>query len=145
MQNNSLPADFVTMEDAIKIIESDTRSNPVVDVAFLINNIPYMRVNGNYNIKLLTRNADGKIVENGSRYVRINSEWEKANLEHAILEHYKQNSRDHKEIDPNQIGLRSLSTTKDEDNNPQGKIIKNPTPMIKYGDSTQGGERTLNK
>lgn len=140
---NSLPNGFVSLEEAIKLIESDTRKDPVVDTVFLVNSLPYLRVNGNYNIKLLGRADDGKIVSKGSVYVQIRSEWERSNLEHAILEHYKLVSRDHVVINPETIGLRSITTAKDEDTNPTGQAMINPKPMTKYGDSTAGGERNV--
>lgn len=142
MQNN-LPNGFVTIEEAIKLIESDTRKDPVVDTAFLVNGLPYLRVNGNYNIKLLSRNDDGKIVSKGNVYVQIKSEWERSNLEHAIIEHYKETSLNHTVIDPEKIGIRSITTAKDEDTNPTGRAMVNPTPMTKFGDPTTGGTRDV--
>lgn len=142
MQNN-LPNDFLPLEDVIKLIESDTRKDPVVDTAFLVNNLYYLRTGNNYNIKLLGRANDGKIIEKGSVFVHINSDWERSNLEHAILEHYKLTSRDHTVINPETIGLRSITTAKDEDTNPTGQAMLNPKPMTKFGDSTSGGERKM--
>jgi len=143
MAKISLPAGFISIEDAVELIESDKRDNPVVDTAFMLRGLPYLRVNGNYNIKLLKRDENGRIVENGSKFVQIASEWERAQLEHAIVEHYKKTSRDHREIDPATIGLASLTTTIDEDKNPTGRLSVNDQPMTKYGDPTSGGEKTV--
>ena len=48
--NNNIPNGFISVEDAISLIESDTRSNAKVDTAFLLRNLPYLRVDGNYTI-----------------------------------------------------------------------------------------------
>lgn len=81
--------EFISIDDAIRLIDKDTRKDPVVDVDYMVNASPYIRVNGNFTIKLLTRAADGRIVENGVKFVQIASEWDKSRLKHAIFEHYK--------------------------------------------------------
>ena len=103
MQNNNLPNGFISVMDAIALIESDSRSDAKVDTAFLLRNLPYLRVDGNYNIKKL-KHENGKVVEDGEVYVTISSEYEKAMLEHAITEHYKNVTG--RIVDPEKIGLR---------------------------------------
>ena len=141
MQETTLPPGFISIDEAISLIESDTRKNAVVDTAFLLRNLPYLRKDGNYNIKLLTRNSDGKIVTNGSKFVQIETEWDKSRLEHAIVDHYKKVTG--RNVEPEKIGLRSMTTTVDEDTNPAGRVIANKKPMTKYGDPTSGGSREV--
>lgn len=142
MQNNLSPG-FISVEEAVKLIASDTRSNPVVDVNFMLNNIPFLRVNGNFNIKLLRRNEKGAVVENGSKFVQIANEWELAQLKHAIVEKKKELTG--KDIDPETIGVRAMTTAIDEETNPQGRLSVNDKPMTKFGDPTTTGERNITK
>lgn len=133
---------FISIDEAIALIDKDTRTNAVVDADFLLRSLPYLRVNGNYNIKLL-KNDGKKIVSNGSVFVQIATEWDRSRLEHAIVEHYKRATG--REVDPNTIGLRNLTTARDDKKNPSGRLIVDDKPMTNYGDSTEGGYREVNE
>lgn len=132
MENNGLPRGFITIEEAIRLIESDTRKDPVVDTQFLLNNIPYLKLGQNYNIKLLTRADDGKIVENGNKYVQIITERDLVNLREAIGDHYKAVTG--RLVDTNAIGLRRMTAVSDDEKNPMARNIVNTESKIKYGD-----------
>lgn len=136
MYNNNLPTGFISIEEAIKLIESDTRSNAKVDTAFLLRNLPFLRVDGNYTIKKL-KHENGKVVENGEAFVQIDSDYHRAMLEHAIVEHYKLVTGH--DIDPEQIGIKKLATTVDDEKNPQGRITRNKNSKTKVGDSLASG------
>lgn len=136
MQNTNLPNGFIPVMDAIKLIESDSRTDAKVDTAFLLRNLPYLRVDGNYNIKKL-KHVDGKVVEDGEVYVMVASEYEKAMLEHAITEHYKNVTG--RVVDPEKIGLRSITTAVDDEKNANGYLMNNDKPMIKAGDDLVSG------
>ena len=143
MQNNNLPNGFITVADAIKLIESDSRSDAKVDTAFLLSNLPYLRVDGNYNINKL-KHENGKVVEDGNVFVTISSEYDKAMLEHAITEHYKNVTG--RVVDPEKIGLRSITTTVDDEKNANGYLMANDKPMIKAGDDIVSGvNQTINE
>ena len=136
MQNTNLPNGFIPVMDAIKLIESDSRTDAKVDTAFLLRNLPYLRVDGNYNIKKL-KHENGKVVEDGEVYVMIASEYERAMLEHAITEHYKNVTG--RVVDPGQIGLRSITTAVDDEKNANGYLMNNDKPMIKAGEDLVSG------
>ena len=143
MQNNNLPNGFIPVADAIKLIESDSRSDAKVDTAFLLRNLPYLRVDGNYNIKKL-KHENGKVVEDGEVYVMISSEYEKAMLEHAITEHYRNVTG--RSVDPEKIGLRSITTAVDDEKNAGGRLMTNDKPIIKAGDDIVSGvSQTVNE
>lgn len=143
MQNNNLPNGFISVMDAIALIESDSRSDAKVDTAFLLRNLPYLRVDGNYNIKKL-KHENGKVVEDGEVYVTVSSEYEKAMLEHAITEHYKNVTG--RIVDPEKIGLRSVTTAVDDEKNAGGRLMVNDKPMIKAGDDIVSGvNQTVNE
>lgn len=137
MQNSgNLPNGFISIADAIKLIESDSRSDAKVDTAFLLRNLPYLRVDGNYNIKKL-KHENGRVVEDGEVYVMVTSEYEKAMLEHAITEHYKNVTG--RVVDPEKIGLRSITTAVDDEKNANGYLMNNDKPMVKPGDDLVSG------
>lgn len=140
MQNNNIPIGFISLEEAIKLIESDTRSNAKVDTSFLLNNLPYLRVDGNYTIKKL-KHEGGKVVPDGKTQVQIRSEYERAMLEHAIVEHYKLVTG--YDINPESIGLRSMTTAVDDEKNPGGRVTKNEKPLTRAGDDLGSGNRTV--
>lgn len=136
MQNSNLPNGFVTVADAIKLIESDSRTDAKVDTAFLLRNLPYLRVDGNYNIKKL-KHENGKVVEDGEVFVMVASEYERAMLEHAITEHYKNVTG--RVVNPESIGLRSITTAVDGEKNANGYLMNNDKPMIKAGEDLVSG------
>lgn len=132
--DNNLPKGFIKVEEAIKLINEDSRSDAKVDTKFLVSGLPYLRVGGTYNIRLM-KHQDGKAVYNGEKFVIIASEYERAMLEHAIVEHYKTMSgnMDFK-YDTENAPTRSLSTAVDDEENPTGKIVKQKKPMTKKGE-----------
>lgn len=136
MQNGNIPLGFISVEEAIKLIESDTRTNAKVNVSFLLRNLPFLRVDGNYTIKKL-KHEKGKVVPDGEAFVHIDSDYHRAMLEHAIVEHYKQVTG--REIDPESIGLRKLTTAVDDEENPTGHVIKNKKSKTKMGDAIVSG------
>ena len=136
MENN-LSNGFISVEGAIALIQKDTRTNATVDVAFLVKNIPWLEKNRNFTIKLL-RHENGKVVENGIKYVAIENDYQKEMLKHAIIQHYKEQSG--REIDPDVIGIRRV-TTAVEDDNPQGRPRMNKTSKVNIGDDIIAEDR----
>ena len=134
--NNNIPAGFISVEEAISLIESDTRSNAKVDTAFLLRNLPYLRVDGNYTIKKL-KHENGKVVDAGEEFVRIFSDYQRSMLEHAIIEHYKMVTG--RDIDPESIGIKKLMTTVDDEKNLSGRIMQNTESSTKVGDTLVSG------
>ena len=136
MQNNALPIGFISVNDAIDLINSDTRANAKVDTAFLLRNLPYLRVDGNYTIKKL-RHENGRIVADGQEFVHISSEYERSILEHAITEHYRNVTG--KIVNVEAIGLRSMTTAVDDEKNANARVMVNDKPLTKLGDTIVDG------
>ena len=103
--------------------------------------MPYLRVNGNYTIKL-QKHDNGVVVNNGTLFVQIKDDWEQSKLKHAIVEHYKAMSG-REDFNPDAVGVKSLTTAVDEENNPTGKLSRNKKPMTKFGESTSGGSKNV--
>lgn len=139
MQNN-IPVGFISVNDAIALINSDTRSDAKVDTAFLLRNLPYLRVDGNYTIKKL-KHEDGRVVDDGETFVHVNNDYERAMLEHAITEHYRAVTGNM--VNPETIGLRSMTTTVDDEKNASGRLMVNGAPNIKVGDELGSGDRRV--
>lgn len=135
--DKTLPNGFVSVEEAIALIQADSRKDATVDIAFLVKNLPWLEKNHNYTIKLL-RHEGGKIVDNGIKYVAIENDYQKEMLKHAITQHYKDLSG--REIDPDTIGIRKI-TTAIEDDNPQGRPTINKTSSTNIGDTILSEER----
>lgn len=133
-----LPKDFISIEEAINLINSDTRTNPVVDTSFLLNNLPYLRVDGNYTIRRLKRDANGKIIHNGNVFVAVDSDYHRSILEHAIVQKYNELSGQN--VDPANIGIKRLTTTVDDEQNPGGRLRANKDSKIKVGDNIVSGK-----
>ena len=134
--NDNIPTGFISVEKAISLIESDTRSNAKVDTAFLLSNLPYLRVDGNYTIKKL-KHENGKVVDAGEEFVHISSDYQRSMLEHAIVEHYKLVTG--RDIDPESIGIKKLMTTVDDEKNMSGRIMRNTESSTKIGDNLVSG------
>lgn len=114
MQNNpQLPPHFITVEDAIALIQQDKRDDATVDLKFLVDNIPYLEKKHNYNIRLMKTLPNGEAVRNGSVYVQLNSEYEAQILLHAIVEAYK--ARTNIAIKEDAVGVNRVSTVVDEE------------------------------
>ena len=77
----------------------------------------------------------------GKTQVQIRSEYERAMLEHAIVEHYKLVTG--YDINPESIGLRSMTTAVDDEKNPGGRVTKNEKPLTRAGDDLGSGSRTV--
>lgn len=135
--DKTLPNGFISVEEAIALIQADSRKDATVDIAFLVKNLPWLEKNHNYTIKLL-RHEGGKVVDNGIKYVAIENDYQKEMLKHAITQHYKDLSG--REIDPDTIGIRKI-TTAIEDNNPQGRPTINKTSNTNIGDTILSEER----
>lgn len=140
MDNNTLPNGFVSVEEAIKLINSDTRKNAVVDVKFLVKNLPWLAKGKNYTIKL-QRHENGRVVNNGLVTVFVKTDYEASILHHAITEHYKELSG--REIDVDKMSIKHITTAVDDEKNPTGRPMRNRNATTKVGDSIESGERIV--
>lgn len=126
MQNDTaLRPGFVPVQRAIELIQEDTREKAVVDLQFLVNNIPYMKVRQNFNIRLLKTTPEGKVVRNGSVNVTLMSEFDRQILLKAIQEAYSQ--RTGILVNPETYGLNRVTTTIDQE---KGFTTGAPRPDI---------------
>lgn len=143
------PSDILTVKEAIDLINSDTRTNPVVNNSLLIRNVEFLKQNFrgggmNYTIFLVKRDKDGRIVPNGKKFVAVTNNRDQTDLEYAITDHYKALSG--RDVDTNQIGLMKQTTAIDQkEGNTDGMSRKNKSSKLKYGDdlTTSSGNQTV--
>lgn len=140
MQNNNLAPGFVSIDDAIELIKSDTRQNPVVDMDYLVNKTVWIEVGHNFRIPKIRRlNSEevyrtkrGKVVEYetvGEVNVAVNTSFEKELLKKTIFDKYRELvGHEYKEA-----GVRAISTVADD---AQGRAAVQPRvnkPIAKEG------------
>lgn len=141
-RNSGLMPGFITVERAIELIKEDSRDKAVVDLQFLVNNIPYMKVKQNYNIRLLKTDDKGKVVRNGTVYVTILNEYDKQILLRAITDAY--NERTGIMVNPATYGLNRVTTTVDQE---AGHTTAIPRPnnesTVKPGEQIQSSPQQV--
>lgn len=139
MQNSqTLPPGFVAIEDAIVLIKADRRDKAVVDLQFLVNNLPYLRTKGHYNIRLLKTVEDEKtggkkVVRNGSVNVFVATDYDKQILQRAIVDAFKE--RAGIEINVDNPGVNHITSTVDEEKGSMAQVRPNLDASTKAGDA----------
>ena len=148
--NTTLKPGFISIDDAVALIKSDTRQDPVVDMDWLIAHKVWLDRNGpahNFRIPKIRRlkpeevhkNSRGKLVEFekiGSVHVEVNTAFENELLKKTIEDKYRELvGHEYK-----QIITRAMSTVADD---AQGRNAVQPRankPIAKEGDSIGSGE-----
>lgn len=138
--NSNLNPGFVSIDEAVALINSDTRQNPVVDMDYIASHAIWIETNHNFRIPKVRRLAPeevrktryGKIVEyetTGEVNVAINTNYEKELLKKTIYDKYRELAgREYKEAT-----LKARSTVADD---AQGKAAvqpRNNKPIAKEG------------
>lgn len=132
MENQGLQPGFVTVEDAIAIIKKDTRKNATVDLRFLVNNIPYLKVKQNYNIRLM-KTENGVHKRDGEVYVTIHTEYDKQILLKAIADKYQESTGI--KLDDGAIGVNKVTSVIDQESQQMtGRPVVNPSSTTKLGE-----------
>ena len=147
MQQNNLSPGFVPVEEAVELIKSDTRENPVVDMDYLTSHTVWIESNHNFRIPKIRRLAPdeirktkrGKIIEYeniGDVYVYIATNYEKELLKKTILDKFRELvGHEYK-----QMGVRARSTVADD---AEGRAAVRPRPnkpIAKEGQSIGSGD-----
>ena len=147
---SNLSPGFSTIDDAVALIKSDTRENPVVDMDYIVNKAVWIETNHNFRIPKIRRlkpeevyrTKRGKTIEYeniGDCYVYIATNFEKELLKKTIYDKYRELvGREYQEA-----GVRAMSTVADD---AQGKEAVQPRvnkPIAKEGAYIGGGE-TIN-
>ena len=147
MQPNNLSPGFSTIDEAVRLIQSDTRENPVVDMDYIVNKTVWIETGHNFRIPKIRRlkpeeaykSKRGKLVEyehTGDMYVYIATNFEKELLKKTIFDKYRELvGHEYKEA-----SVRARSTVADD---AQGREAVRPRankPIAKEGTNIGGGE-----
>ena len=135
MQKNSLPKGFISIEDACELIKSDTRSDAKVDTAWLVAHVDWIEVAHNFRIPLM-KHENGGTIRTGSKYVQINTAYDRELLSKTIRDHY----RDMVGQEYNAPKTRSVSTVADEEVSGGQVAPRISKPIAKEGATINGGE-----
>ena len=134
MPETRLSPGFITVSQALEMINAETREEPNVDISRLAENIEYLAPRHNFTIFLIKRGKDGKIVSNGNKPIYIANDYEKTLVEHAIISKFEELSR----LKYNGEKVRKISTSvtdAESGGNSQGRPIVNLASEIKAGDN----------
>lgn len=133
MQQGALPKGFLSYDEALKLIQAETRDNPRVDISRLAKNLKWLEAKHNFSIFMLKRDANGTIVPNGNRPVQIVNDYEKTTLEHVIREKYKELAR--REYQGEGVHkISTMVTDAESGGNAMGQPIENTESKIQVGD-----------
>lgn len=126
MDKNSLPNGFISIEDAVKLIENNTFDEPTVDIKYLAKSLDWVEVAHNFRIpkvRLITKEEymealkkrpgkrPNELIKRGSETVTVRTAYEAELLKKTIKDNYRKTAG--KEYQP-QI-TRGISTVADQD------------------------------
>lgn len=146
----TLPPGFISIDDAIALIKSDTRENPVVDMDYLAAHKIWLDRNGpahNFRIPKIKKLPEDKIYKTkrgkyvyfehtGDVYVQINTAFENELLKKTIMDKYKELvGHEYREL-----VSRGVSTVADDAEGRNAVTPRARKPMAKEGDSIGSGE-----
>lgn len=146
MQPSNLSPGFTTIDEAVELIKSDTRQNPVVDMDYIVNKTVWIETGHNFRIPKVRRlkpeevhrTKRGKLVEYehiGDVYVYIATNFEKELLKKTILDKFRELvGHEYKAA-----GVRAISTVADD---AEGRAAVQPRankPIAKEGATIGGG------
>lgn len=146
--NTNLSPGFIEVDEACRLIASDTRKKPIVDMDYLVSHVVWIDTNHNFRIPKIRmlkpeevrRTKRGKYIEYeniGDVYVRIDTNYQKELLKKTILDKFKELvGHEYKEV-----GVIARSTVADD---AQGRAAVQPRnntkPIAKEGALIGGGE-----
>lgn len=130
-------SEFITVDEAIKLIESDSRENPAVDIKQMTDRYTYIELAHNFRIPLLAVDKNGFIVENGNRYITFEKEIDVLRFREVVLNHYKETTSAEYDEEAITNPTKSITTVSDPETNP-ASIPQNNPDGAKAGDDTNG-------
>lgn len=131
----TLPKGFISIDEAVALINSDTRADAKVDTKWLVSHVDWIEEAHNFRIPLLKTTADKKIVKVGSKYVQILSAYDKEVLKRAIRNHY----RDLVGHEFSKENVRAVSSVVDDEVS-SGARPRKSKPIAKEGQTIGTGE-----
>lgn len=131
----TLPKGFISIEEAVDLINSDTRADAKVDTKWLVGHIDWIEEAHNFRIPLMKTTSDKKVVPIGSKFVEVRDAFERETLKRAIRNHY----RDMVGHEYNAPVVRAMSSVAD-DEVAGGVRPRRSKPIAKEGQVIGTGE-----
>lgn len=128
-QNGQLSPGFITIDEAINLINKDTRDKATVDLAWMANNIDYINEFKNFRIPLMESDDNGFAHKKGNAYVYVATAYDKETLKHAIRVAYKARTGKEANVD----AVHDRTTVYDPEHNTTSHIKKSPNPNTQKG------------
>lgn len=135
-----LPKDFLSLQQAAELINSDSRSNAKVDTKWMVNRLDWIEENHNFNIPLMKTLPDGRTVKCGHKYVEIITSYDREFLKKVIRDHYRDMVG--REFEAKEV--RSTSTIADEEDGGGNVRPRSRKPIAKAGQTITGETMTTN-
>jgi hypothetical protein len=146
MDSNSLPKGFISVDEAVKLIESNTFNNPVVDINYLIHHLDWCEVAHNFTIpkvriataeeyKALLARYPGRrpseLIRLGNLTVTLYSNYEVEYLKKTIRDNYaKVSGHQYKPV-----MTKGVTTVKDQGENDSVAPRRTKKTVAKEGDT----------
>lgn len=144
MSPQNLAPGFITMDEAVALIKSDNRKDPVIDMDYIVSRTKWIETGQNFRIPKIARLATpyrdrrGHIVEfekKGSVYVAISTNFEKELLKKTIFDKFRElTGKEYKE----RI-TRGMSTVADDAEGVNAVKPRARKSSAKEGDSIANG------
>jgi len=154
MQNNGLPLGFISMDEAIKLIndyqgpkpDDDPFTVPQLDITGMLTRHRWIQPRKNFRIyfTVYTHNKAGRLVKKNagiSKNVAIQDNFEAETLKRALANKFRELSG--KEFDMS-TNLRSVTTSVDPDDAMSGMPRKNANPVGSIGDQINTAQQVIN-
>lgn len=84
----ALPKGFISIGEAVELINSDSREEAKVDTKWLVGHVDWIEEAHNFRIPLL-KTKDGKLLKCGSKFVQIMNSYDKEVMKKVIRDHYR--------------------------------------------------------
>lgn len=85
----ALPKGFISIDDAVALINSDSRSDAKVDTKWLVRHIDWIEEAHNFRIPLMKTDTKKNVVPCGSKFVQIMNSYDKEVMKRCIRNHYR--------------------------------------------------------
>lgn len=132
----TLPKGFITLEEFMELIKTDTRSNPTVDTTWMVRHIDWVEENHNFRIPLIKLSADKtRNVRIGSKFVAVRDAYDRESIKRLIRDHF----RDLAGHEYRAQTVRAVSSVADDEVG-SGVRPRKVKPIAKEGDAIGTGE-----
>lgn len=129
---------FISVEDAIKLIEKHTLENPTVDLLFMMDNFRRIKTSHNFLIPLAEKKNGKTVRKYPSLTTTVYDEDDRTLLRRAIRQKFEAVTGK-KFPDVRSMGLRKISNAVDDQHGTTARQRQNSDSKIKLGDTLQSG------